>query len=192
MLGDPPRCATHKTVLTSGGTCLLCMRRVEPPASGRNVLPWTIALVVGGLLVLAVVFRVYLSVSDRRPALAATAEPATTAVPPLPTTVTTTSPIPGTDPASLLAEARRDVVIDLYGASWCGYCSRERAWLDREGIAYTYHDVDQASNKPALRQLNPRGSVPTTKIDDQVIVGFSEASMRRAVDRAAQARVARR
>jgi glutaredoxin len=194
MLGDPPRCATHKTVLTSGGTCLLCMRRVEAPAKGPNILPWTIALVVGGLVVLAVVFRVYLSVSDHRPAQAATAEPngTATAVTPLPTTATTSTPIPGTDPASLLAEARRDVVIDLYGASWCGYCSRERAWLDREGIAYTYHDVDQPSNKPALRQLNPRGSVPTTKVDDQVVVGFSEPSMRRTIDRAAQARVARR
>lgn len=198
MLGDPPRCATHKTVLTSGGTCLLCVRRIGlgPHPSGasspRNVLPWATVAVVGGLVVLAVVFKIYLSVSDRHPAQAATAEPTGTAAAPLPTTMTTSGKIPGTDPASLLAEAKREVVIDLYGASWCGYCSRERAFLDREGIAYDYHDVDLPSNKTPLRKLNPRGSVPTTKVDDQVLVGFSEPAVRRAIDRAAQARVARR
>lgn len=197
MLGDPPRCATHKTVLTSGGTCLLCMRRVgDPgaPARSKNVLPWATALVVGGLVVLAVVFKLYLSVSDRHPAEAATAEPTGTAAfdAPLPTTVTTPTSIPGTDPASLLAEARHEVVIDMYGAAWCGYCSRQRAYLDRQGIAYRYHDVDQPSNQEPLRRLNARGTLPTTKIDDQVIVGFSEGSLRRAIDRAAQARVAKR
>jgi mycoredoxin len=199
MLGDPARCATHKTVLTSGGTCLLCIRRVGDPSdasSSTNILPWATGLVFAGLVVLAVVFKIYLSVSDKHPAQAATAEPTGTAVStPLPTTVSTSSAIPGsdgTDRASLLAEAKRDVVIDLYGASWCGYCSRERAYLDREGIAYNYHDVDQPSNKTPLRQLNPRGSVPTTKVDDQVLVGFSEPSMRRAIDHAAQSRVARK
>jgi mycoredoxin len=195
MLGDPPRCATHKTVLTSGGTCLLCIRRVgDPSEPKRSVLPWATAAVVGGLVVLAVVFKIYLSVSDRHPAQASTAEPTTgsAVAAPLPTTVTTSSTVPGTDQASLLAEAKREVVIDMYGASWCGYCSRQRAYLDREGIAYSYHDVDQPSNKTPLRQLNPRGSLPTTKVDDEVLVGFSEPSMRRAIDRAAQSRVARR
>jgi glutaredoxin len=159
--------------------------------SARDALPWTVGLVFGGLIVLAVVFKIYLSVSDHHPAQAAAAEPTADAPAPLPMTVTT-GPIPGTDRASLLAEARREVAIDLYGASWCGYCSRARAYLDREGIAYTYHDVDLSSNKAPLRKLNARGTVPTTKIDDQVIVGFSEVSMRRTIDRAAEARVARR
>lgn len=198
MLGDPPRCATHKTVLTSGGTCLLCIRRVgdpSAPAGPKNVLPWATALVVGGLVVLAIVFRIYLSVSDRHAAQAATSEPAgtgTAVVAPLPTSMTTSNDVPGTDRASLLAEAKREVVIDMYGASWCGYCTRQRAYLDREGIAYAYHDVDQPSNQQPLRRLNARGTLPTTKIDDQVLVGFSESSLRRAIDRAAQSRVARR
>ena len=193
MLGDPPRCATHKTVLTSGGTCLLCMRRIEEPLGDsvkRNVLPWATGAVVGGLVVLAIVFKIYLSVSEKHPAQAAAAEPNGTGtgvtVEPLPTTMST---VPGTDRASLLAEAKREIVIEMYGASWCGYCSRQRAYLDREGIAYAYHDVDLPSNKQPLRQLNPRGTLPTTKVDDQVVVGFSEGSMRRALDRAASVRV---
>ena len=191
MLGDPPRCATHKTVLTSGGTCLLCMRRIEEPIGAsvkRNLLPFATALVVGGLVVLAVVFKIYLSVSDRHPAQAATTEPtgAAATVAPLPTTVTTPT---GTTSTS---DAKREVVIEMYGASWCGYCSRQRAYLDREGIAYTYHNVDLPSNQQPLRQLNPRRTLPTTKVDDQVLVGFSEPSLRRAIDRAAQSRVARR
>lgn len=189
MLGDPPRCATHKTVLTSGGTCLLCMRRIGEPVGDtvkKNLLPFATALVVGGLVVLAIVFKIYLSVSDRHPAQAATAEPTGTAagIAPLPTTVTTS--------ATTATDARREVVIEMYGASWCGYCSRQRAYLDREGIAYTYHDVDLPSNRQPLRQLNPRGTLPTTKVDDQVVVGFSEPALRRAIDRAAQSRVARR
>ena len=199
MLGDPPRCATHKTVLTSGGTCLLCARRIGDPSgapASTKMLPWATGAVVGGLIVLAVLFKVYLSVSDQHAAKAATAEPASTnEAPPLPSTVTTGgagTTIPGNDPASVLADARRDVVIDVYGASWCPHCVRARAYLDREGIPYAYHDVDLPSNKQDLRKLNARGSVPTIKIDEQVIVGFSEGSVRRTIDRAAQARVARR
>src|SRR5688500_2133106 len=103
MLGDPPRCATHGAVLTSGGTCLLCIKRLGDPSAPptRNVLPWATAFVVGGLVVLAVVFKVYLSVSDKHPAQAATGDPAPAyGPPPLPTTVTTpTSRIPGNDRA---------------------------------------------------------------------------------------------
>lgn len=194
MLGDPARCATHKTVLTSGGTCLLCMRRIDDAGGGdprRKVLPWTTAAVVGGLVVLAVVFKIYLGVSDRHPAQAATAEPSgtsgTSVAAPLPTSISN-----GTDRANLLAGARRDVVIDLYGAAWCPHCVRARGYLEREGIAYAYHDVDQPSNKTTMRKVNPRGGIPTIKIDNEVVVGFSEGSVKRAMEKAAEARVAHR
>ena len=32
--------------------------------------------------------------------------------------------------------------ITMYGADWCGDCTRAKALLDREGVAYTYVDVE--------------------------------------------------
>src|SRR5690606_23746077 len=144
MTAEPSRCEIHGTVRTSAGACLLCARR---SVRSGSVLPWTIAFVVGAVVTSAFVFRVYVAISEHRSAPAATSG--------------ATGAPPGTDDTRLLAEAEREVVIDFYGAKWCPACKKARAWLDANGIAYAYHDTDQASNKPELRRLNPRGSIPT-------------------------------
>lgn len=52
------------------------------------------------------------------------------------------------------------------------------------------YDVDRnASARAAYLRLNPRRSVPTIKIADQVIVGFSESSVNQALERAVQSRL---
>ena len=40
-----------------------------------------------------------------------------------------TAPAPGT--------------ITMYSTTWCGYCRRLKAQLDREGITYTVVDIEQ-------------------------------------------------
>ncbi len=89
-----------------------------------------------------------------------------------------------------IATARRRVPVVMYSTAWCGVCKRARAYFEQQRIAFEEHDVD---NDPTARaqylQLNPRRSVPTIKIADEVIVGFSAAAVERAIDAAARARL---
>lgn len=91
-----------------------------------------------------------------------------------------------------LARARDQVEVVVYYAQWCGYCTKARAYLAQRGIRSVEHDVDSDTSASGRhRRLNPRGSVPTIDIDGQVLVGFSERSIERALERAARARLSR-
>ena len=89
-----------------------------------------------------------------------------------------------------IATARRRVPVVMYSTAWCGVCKRARAYFEEKRIAFEEHDVDQ---DPAARaeyeRLNPRRSVPTIKIADEVVVGFSAVAVERALDAAARARL---
>lgn len=89
-----------------------------------------------------------------------------------------------------LAAARRRVNVVMYSTAWCGVCKRAKRYFDRERISVTEHDVDQDPRARAeYLALNPRRSVPTIRIGQEVIVGFSERSVEDALDRAARARL---
>lgn len=89
-----------------------------------------------------------------------------------------------------IAAARRRVPVVMYSTDWCGVCERARAYFEEKRIAFEEHDVDR---DPAARaeyeRLNPRRSVPTIKIADEVVVGFSAVAVERALDAAARARL---
>jgi glutathione S-transferase len=54
------------------------------------------------------------------------------------------------------------------------------------GISYEDHDIEASSDDArAIRQLNPRGSIPTFDIEGDVMVGFSERDLLAALERAA-------
>ena len=89
-----------------------------------------------------------------------------------------------------IAMARRRVPVVMYSTAWCGVCKRARAYFEEQRIAFEEHDVDKDPTARAqYLQLNPRRSVPTIKIADEVIVGFSAAAVERAMDAAARARL---
>lgn len=88
--------------------------------------------------------------------------------------------------------ARGGVSVTMYTAPWCGVCTRAREYMDREHVAYVARDVEEsAAYRARARTLNPRGSVPTFDIDGMALVGFTPASLERALDRAAEARAQR-
>ncbi len=77
---------------------------------------------------------------------------------------------------------RRDVPVVMYSTDWCGVCKRARQYFEEQEIPFTEYDVDrnlQARNEYLL--LNPRRSVPTIKIGNEVIVGFSPAAVEAAL-----------
>jgi len=74
--------------------------------------------------------------------------------------------------------------IMLYALSTCGWCRKTKELLDSSDVEYDYVYVDKCAGDErdeasrAVRELNPRGSFPTIKIDDQVVVGFDEERIR--------------
>lgn len=86
--------------------------------------------------------------------------------------------------------SKRRVPVLMYSTAWCGVCKRARAYFEQEGIEFQEFDVDEnAQARADYLLLNPRRSVPTIKIGDEVIIGFSAASVERALESAARARL---
>jgi glutaredoxin-like YruB-family protein len=78
----------------------------------------------------------------------------------------------------------------MYATNWCGVCKRARQYFKQEGISFVEHDVDEDPRaREEYLRLNPRRSVPTIKVGDEVIVGFSAQAVNRALDSAARSRL---
>lgn len=63
----------------------------------------------------------------------------------------------------------------MYSTTWCGYCIRAKALLDRRGIEYEEIVMD---DDPAFRQklleMTGRWTVPQIFIDEVPIGGYTE------------------
>jgi glutaredoxin-like YruB-family protein len=91
---------------------------------------------------------------------------------------------------SEIAHARRRVPVVMYSTAWCGVCKRARKYFQEAGISFTEHDVDEdATAREEYLRLNPRRSVPTIKVGDEVIVGFSAQAVNTALNAAARSRL---
>jgi glutaredoxin len=89
-----------------------------------------------------------------------------------------------------IANARKRVPVVMYSTAWCGVCTKARRYFEKKRISFVEYDVDKnASARAEYLQLNPRRTVPTIKIGNEVIVGFSEQAVGRALDDAARAQL---
>jgi glutaredoxin 3 len=65
--------------------------------------------------------------------------------------------------------------IRMYSTTWCGYCIRAKALLDRRGLEYEEIVMD---DDPAFRQklleMTGRWTVPQIFIDEVPIGGYTE------------------
>jgi glutaredoxin 3 len=63
----------------------------------------------------------------------------------------------------------------MYSTTWCGYCIRAKALLERRGLEYEEILMD---DDPAFRQklleMTGRWTVPQIFIDDEPIGGYTE------------------
>jgi mycoredoxin len=59
-------------------------------------------------------------------------------------------------------------MLTMYSTTWCGYCYRLRAQLDREGIAYEVVDIerDQAAAEYVMSVNDGNQTVPTVRFPD--------------------------
>jgi glutaredoxin-like protein NrdH len=77
--------------------------------------------------------------------------------------------------------------VKIYSLSTCSHCKATKKLLDDCTVRYEATDVDLLSGKEReavleeVRKLNPQCSFPTIIIGNQVIVGFREAEIRKAL-----------
>jgi glutaredoxin-like protein NrdH len=77
--------------------------------------------------------------------------------------------------------------ITLYTLSTCSHCLRTKRFFKEQGIETEIIDVDLLTGAERervmneVRRLNPDCSFPTICIDEDVIVGFNEDKIRRAL-----------
>ena len=67
--------------------------------------------------------------------------------------------------------------VTMFTTSWCGYCKRARAYLNKLGIPFVEYDVERdAFGKREYDKLNGRG-VPVILVGNQRMNGFSAPSL---------------
>ena len=73
--------------------------------------------------------------------------------------------------------------IDLYVTSWCPYCKKAIAFLNKNNIAFNAHDIEQDINAATRKkELDPGYSgIPLAVINGATIRGFSEGTYQQAL-----------
>ncbi len=77
--------------------------------------------------------------------------------------------------SSTVRKLRKDFPeVELYVTSWCGYCSKAKAYFRNNGVPFKLYDVEKDSRASKRhRELNPGGGVPVVVIGGRTIRGFS-------------------
>ena len=77
--------------------------------------------------------------------------------------------------------------VKLYTLSTCSHCKSTKKFLDECKVKYEFTDVDLLSAEEKklimedIRNLNPQCTFPTIIIGDEVIVGFEENKIKKAL-----------
>jgi glutaredoxin len=87
-----------------------------------------------------------------------------------------------------MAPSEKKKKIKIYTLSTCIHCKRAKAYLKECQAPFEFVDVDllrgeeRESIMEEVTRHNPRLTFPTILIGDEVIVGFSEEKVRKALD----------
>jgi glutaredoxin len=75
----------------------------------------------------------------------------------------------------------------LYALSTCSHCKSTKRLLSECNVEYEYIEVDDLEGEERkailadIKELNPRCSFPTIKINETVIVGYKEKQIKEAL-----------
>lgn len=75
----------------------------------------------------------------------------------------------------------------LYALSTCSHCKSTKRLLSECNVEYDYIEVDDLEGVERkailadIREMNPRCSFPTVKINDTVIIGYKEKQIKEAL-----------
>lgn len=83
---------------------------------------------------------------------------------------------------SLVRKAAGKVNIEMYYTTSCPVCVMARKWFVDNNIPYSAHDVERFKwARTKMRRLNPRSTIPTFTVGDQMLEGFSSNALCRTV-----------
>jgi glutaredoxin-like protein NrdH len=77
--------------------------------------------------------------------------------------------------------------VTLYALSTCSHCKSTKKLLSECEVEYNYIQVDDLKGEERkailedIKELNPRCSFPTIKINDTVITGYRENAIKEAL-----------
>jgi glutaredoxin len=75
----------------------------------------------------------------------------------------------------------------MYATQWCDVCRKAREYMQTNRIDFIELDTDESSvASERLGELNPRKTIPTFQIDEQVYIGFQEDLFEAQVNQAAR------
>jgi glutaredoxin-like protein NrdH len=79
------------------------------------------------------------------------------------------------------------MTVKMYTLSTCGHCRAAKQFMENNGVAHEFTDVDllageaRKSTLDEVRKYNPGCSFPTILIGERVIIGFNEMAIRQAL-----------
>ncbi|MGB0128937.1 MAG: glutaredoxin family protein, partial [Rhodocyclaceae bacterium] len=80
--------------------------------------------------------------------------------------------VPHRAPVVRASSAQPEVV--MYATSWCGYCTKARAFFAQHKIDYVELDVDRDAEAAQINRRLGGGGVPTIMVGDTLVNGFNE------------------
>ncbi|MEO8385292.1 MAG: glutaredoxin family protein [Betaproteobacteria bacterium] len=66
--------------------------------------------------------------------------------------------------------------VTLFSASWCGYCTKAKAYLRTKGISFQEHDIDTPGGGRAYFEAGGKRGVPLLMADGKRLEGFSDGA----------------
>ncbi len=84
---------------------------------------------------------------------------------------------------SVVDSLRQAPRVILYSTSWCPYCKKARRLLSSQGVEFVEKDfeMDAAANREYLVKENGYKGIPLIQIGDQLLRGFNEEKILRAL-----------
>lgn len=65
-------------------------------------------------------------------------------------------------------------VVNLYTATWCGYCNRLKKALDVSGVPYVDHDIETSNEGKTFFESKKFVGIPVTVVGSEIIEGYDE------------------
>lgn len=78
--------------------------------------------------------------------------------------------------------------VKIYTLSTCSHCRDAKKFLTEHGVPYEFTEVDllagseRAAAIEEVKKFNPRCTFPTIIAGDQVVIGFNEKELRKALN----------
>jgi glutaredoxin len=76
----------------------------------------------------------------------------------------------------------------IYTAEWCGFCKKEMAWMDEQGVVYVKRDVEKQPGASAELQEKLKaagvqaGGIPVTDWLGELVVGFNKPKLEKLLE----------